>query len=82
MKTGQIRVGYRQPNTNVRPTIYLEKHFPIEGRTDFYKWVIVTPNGLHTDFEGKTMYFDEFDFQRARTVLKAVRKTNRLTNNN
>lgn len=82
MKTGQIRVGYRQPNTNVRPTIYLEKHYPINNRKDFYKWAIVTPNGLHTDYKGEVMYFDSFNFQHARNVLKAVRKTNRLINNN
>lgn len=41
----------------------------------FYKWVIVTPNGLATDFNNKIMYFDSFEFDGAKDVLKSIRKT-------
>lgn len=74
MKTGAItRVGTKL-NKDGRPTIYLEKHFPIEGRKDFYKWVIITPQGLAKDFEGKTMYFDSFNLWHAKEVLKAKKR--------
>ena len=56
------------------PTHYLEKHYPIENRTDFFKWVIVTPNGLAKDFEGKEMYFDSFALDHAKDVLRAIKK--------
>lgn len=79
MKSGAIKnVGFRQMNSSVRPTHYLEKHYPIEGRKDFYKWVIVTPNGKAKDYKDEVMYFDEFDFEHARKVLQAIKRTARL----
>ena len=60
------------------PSIYLEKFFPIEGREDFYKWVIQTPNGLAKDFEGKVMYFDSFNLWHAQEVMKAKMRVMRM----
>lgn len=68
-------------NTNNRPEIYLEKRYPIEGRRDFFKWVIVTPNGLAKDFEGKEMYFDPFNFELAKSVMLANRRVARMNKN-
>ncbi len=74
METGAIsRVGSKL-NKDSKPTIYLEKHYPIKGRKDFYKWVIQTPTGLATDFQGKAMYFDSFEFWRAKAVMDAKRR--------
>ena len=79
MKTGQIKnVGVHNMNSNNRPTHYLEKHFPKKEDDTFFKWRIVTPNGLATDFEGKVMYFDEFNLDHAKNVLRAIKKTDRL----
>ena len=73
--TGRIQnTGYNMRNQNVRPTHYLEKYYPIENRKDFFKWVIVTPNGLAKDYQGEVMYFDEFNLENAKTVLKAIKK--------
>lgn len=65
-------------NTNIRPSIYLEKRYPIEGRKDFFKWVIVTPEGLAKDINGKEMYFDEFNFDLAKKVMFAKRHVAKL----
>lgn len=76
MKTdslNQIGVGRKRPITH-----YLEKHYPIVNRTDFYKWVIVTPKGLAKDYKGDIMYFDEFNLSRAKDTLKSIKKTERL----
>lgn len=78
MKTGQIKVGFRRMNSNNRPTHYLEKHHPIKDRKDFYKWVIVTPNGLAKDYKGEVMYFDDFNLEHAKNVLRAIKKVARL----
>lgn len=74
METGSISGVGTKLNKAGKPTIYLEKRFPIKGRKDFYKWVIVTPTGLAKDWQGKDMYFDEFDLWRAKEVLKARRR--------
>jgi len=60
------------------PSIYLKKFFPIEGREDFYKWVIQTPNGLAKDFEGKVMYFDSFNLDQAERVMEANRRVAKM----
>ena len=65
-------------NTEVRPTIYLEKYYPIEGRKDFYKWVIQTPEGLARDFKDEVMYFDPFNYAQAKLVMDARRSVSRL----
>jgi hypothetical protein len=65
-------------NTQTRPQIYLEKRYPIKGRKDFFKWVIVTPNGLAKDINGKDMYFDDFNLEQAKRVLKARRNVAKL----
>lgn len=72
---GLSNVGSKLNKTN-SPTHYLEKHYPIKGRTNFFKWCIVTPNGLAKDFEGNEMYFDSIE--PARKVLRAIKKTIRL----
>lgn len=74
---GLTHVGVKL-NKEGRPSIYLEKHYPIEGRKDFYKWVIQTPKGLAKDFEGNVMYFDNFALETAKDVLRAKRKVARL----
>lgn len=55
----------------------LQKHYPIEGRTDFFKYVIQTPKGLAKDFKGEVMYFDEFNKGQAERVLEAIKKTSK-----
>lgn len=55
--------------------IKLQKHYPIEGRIDFYKWVINTPKGLAKDYKGDIMYFDEFNLDRAKQVCEAIKNT-------
>lgn len=78
---GLPSVGYSMKNQNTRPTHYLEKHFPIEGRKDFFKWVIETPNGLAKDFEGNVMYFDHFNLERAKDTLRAIKRTVKMDKN-
>lgn len=56
----------------------VEKVYPIEGRTDFFKYVIMDNGKIATDFENKEMYFDEFDLERATTVCKAINKTKKI----
>lgn len=75
MRTGQtLNTGAGRIK---KPAHYLEKYYPIEGRKDFYKWVIVTPTGLAKDWQGKEMYFDSFNLELAKTTLKAIRKVAR-----
>lgn len=80
MTTGAVKGVGLPLNKQGKPKHYLEKRYPIEGRKDFFKWVIVTPKGLAKDFEGKEMYFDPFQFELAKTVLKSIRKTARINN--
>lgn len=81
MKTGQIKnVGVHNMNSNNRPTHYLEKHFPIKDRTDFFKWTIVTPQGLAKDYKNEVMYFDHFNLDHAKDVLRAIKKTSKHEN--
>lgn len=56
---------------------YMEKTFPIDGRTDFYKWVLMTPNGIANGLDGKPMFFDEFNSEQAKRVLKALKNKRR-----
>jgi len=72
----QIGVGRKQPITN-----YLEKHYPIENRKDFYKWVIITPRGQARDYKGDIMYFDSFNLDQAKQVLKSIKKTLKVNTN-
>lgn len=71
MFTGAILSGNSTNKVN-RPTIYLEKYYPIEGRKDFYKWCIVTPEGIAKDYKGNEMYFDSLE--QAKLVRKAIIK--------
>lgn len=64
----QIGVGRPRP-----PKVYLEKRYPLEDRTDFYKWVIVTPYGLARDFQGRQIWLDDYD--RAKEIALSIRKT-------
>ena len=57
----------------------VEKIYPLEGRTDFIKYVIKDNGVLATDFENKVMYFDEFNLEQAKRVCKAINKTKKLT---
>lgn len=50
----------------------------MEGRTDFFKYVIFKDAKIATNFEGIEMYFDEFDLERATTVCKAINKTKKI----
>lgn len=78
MQTGAaVNVGVPTNKVN-KPTHFLAKHFPIDGRKDFYKWVIMTPKGIARDFEGKPMYFDSFELERAKSVLKAIKKVSKI----
>jgi len=62
----------------------LKKHYPIEGRTDFFKWTIIATGEslnnnnakLHTDYKGKQMYFD--DKERAQYVCDAINKVEKV----
>ncbi len=50
------------------------KHFPFEGRQDFFKYIIVDENGkIWTDWQGKEMYFEEFQFEQAERVLESIK---------
>jgi hypothetical protein len=71
-------IGFGTINTNIRPTHYIEKFYPINGRTDFFKLVIVTPDGLATDYKGDIMYFDEFRRAYAIKTLKAIKITSKF----
>jgi len=60
------------------------KVYPIEGRKDFFKYTILKKGEsifnkdakLHTDFQGKEMYFD--DKEQADYVCKAINKVARI----
>ena len=68
MKNGAIRVGVRNMNTNVRPTIYIKKVF--RGT-----WVIVTPNGYALDCNKERIVFMREDLDKARAMVKAIRES-------
>lgn len=73
-----INTGFSVMNSNQRPSYYLEKHYPNKDRQDFFKWVIVTPEGLAKDLNGNVMYFDHFNLMQAKRTLKAIRTTARV----
>lgn len=57
----------------------VEKIYPLEGRTDFIKYVIMNNGEMAKDFENKVIYFDEFNLEQANIVCKAI---NRVSNKN
>ena len=68
MRNGALRVGVRNMNSNVRPTIYIKKVF--RGT-----WVIVTPNGYALDCNKERIVFMKEDLDKARVMVKAIRKS-------
>jgi len=52
------------------------KVYPIEGRTDFYKYTIQSDGNLAKDFEGKEMFFE--NEEQAELVCKSKNKVNNL----
>lgn len=53
----------------------IKKIFPIKDRTDFYKYMIVKPNGkLATDWKGKAMFFDSFALDKCVSTLEAINR--------
>lgn len=78
MKTDGITNTGVSRKSSKNSIVYLDKHYPIKDRDDFFKWFIQTPNGKAKDWQGKEMFFDNFDYAKA--VLKAIRKTNRINN--
>jgi hypothetical protein len=57
----------------------IEKHFPIEGREDFFKYVIVDEKGNKAKgYKGKVMYFEESQFEQANKTLNAILSVKRL----
>jgi hypothetical protein len=59
-------------------TIYLKKYYPIEGREDFFKWVIMTPDGMAKDYKGDVMYFDEFGYDKAISIMESIKHCKRV----
>ena len=68
MKYGAIRVGVRNMNSNIRPTIYIKKVF--RGT-----WVIVTPNGYALDCNKERIVFMREDLDKAGAMVTAIRKS-------
>lgn len=63
----------------VVPYFEIIKYFPHESRQDFFKYIIVDENGkIWTDWEGKEMYFEEFQLSQAEIVLESINKVNSL----
>ena len=62
--------------------ITIEKVYPIEGRKDFFKYVLKDKNGnIKKDYQGKEMYFDEWDLDNAKSVKKSIETVNQLNDN-
>jgi hypothetical protein len=57
----------------------IEKYFPQEGRQDFFKYIIVDSKGsIAKDFEGKEMYFEEFQLEQVKSTLEAIKRVSVL----
>jgi hypothetical protein len=55
------------------------KYFPIDGREDFFKYVIINGDGaIHKDWEKKEMYFEEFQLEQAERVLESINNVEQL----
>lgn len=60
----------------------IEKYYPNEFRKDFFKYVIVDAEGNKAlDFEGKEMYFEEWQLKQAEQVLASIKKVKILNEN-
>jgi len=53
-------------------SIYVDKIFPIEGREDFFKYVVMNNGKLATGINKEVMYFDKL--QEAEGVREACQK--------
>jgi hypothetical protein len=67
MKFGAIRVGVRNMNSNVRPTIFLKRV------SNYY--VIHTPNGLVLGNNKTPIRFPLEDLDKAGAMVMAIRKS-------
>lgn len=52
--------------------VRIKKVYPIKGRKDFFKYVIMDNGAIAIDFNGKEMYFDSLIY--AKDVAEARRK--------
>ena len=55
---------------------YIKKVYPIEGRKDFYKYVIIENKQLCKDYRKKEMYFD--CIEQAKMVCDARNRVKRI----
>lgn len=63
----------------VVPYFEIIKYFPIEGRQDFFKYVIVNEEGtISKDYKDKEMYFEEYQLEKAERVLASINRVNSL----
>lgn len=63
-----MKIGVRNMNTNVRPTIYLKK-------ISHWEYVIQTPNGNALHSSGDMIVFRGHQLDKARAMVKAIRKS-------
>ena len=68
MKYGAIKVGVRNMNSNVRPTIYLKK-------ISHWEYVIQTPNGDAQHSDGSVIVFRGHQMDKARAMVKVIRNS-------
>ena len=62
--------------------ITIEKVYPIQGRKDFFKYVLKDQHGnIHKDYKGEEMYFDEWALDRAKEVKQSIETVNQLNDN-
>ena len=55
----------------------IKKHYPIENREDFFKYIIVDEKGnLYKDFENKEMYFD--CLEHAKSVKESIEHVEKI----
>jgi len=75
MRNGALRVGVRNMNTNVRPTIFIRKILTNTLCSSNNEYAIQTPNGLAKHSNGDYIVFRGHQLDKARAMVMAIRKS-------